>query len=109
MESVEGTPLGDMWFDLEEGDIISITRQLPEFEWKMMSVAFPAGGSLYYARDLEKVAGRSGISLENERLCVCPDTRLVLWSGRRSQLDVDRGPCRPLSAFLLLLPYHDKW
>lgn len=69
----------------------------------MMSITSPAGGNLYYARDLEKVAGRSGIPLKDERFCVGPDTRLVLRFGRRSQLDVDRGPCRSLSAFLLLL------
>ena len=97
MEFVEGTNLSDIWFDLGEGDIISISRQLVELESKMMSIAFPAGGSLYYTKDLEKVTGRPGIPLEDERFCVGPETRLVLWYGRRSQLDVDRGPCRPLS------------
>jgi hypothetical protein len=54
----------------------------------MMSIAFPAGGSLYYAKDLEKVARRLGIPLGDERFCVGPDTRLPLWYGRRSQLDI---------------------
>ena len=85
------------------GDIISITRQLAELESKMMSIAFPAGGSLYFTKDLEEVAARPGIPLENKRFCVGPDTRLPLWYGRRSQLDVDRGPCRPLSVFFCLL------
>lgn len=62
---------------------------------------FPAGGSLYYAKDLEKVAGRPGTLLEDERFCVGSDTRLPLWFGRRSQLDVDRGPCRQLFAFFI--------
>ena len=93
MEFVEGTQLSNIWFDLEEEDIISITRQFAELESKMMSVAFPAGGSLYYTRDLEKVDGRPGIPLEDGRLCVGPDTRLPLWYGKRSQLNVDRGPC----------------
>jgi hypothetical protein len=70
----------------------------------MMSITFPACGSLYYAQDLEKVAMGPGISLEDERFCVGPETRLPLWYGRRSQLDVDRGPCRLLSAFFPLLP-----
>lgn len=96
MGPVEGTRLIDIWFDLEEGDIISITREL---ESKMMSITFPAGGSFYYAKDLEKVVGRPGIPLENEHFCIGPDARLNLWYGRRSQLDVDRGPCMPLSPF----------
>ena len=97
MEFVEGTQLSNIWFDLEEEDIISITRQFAELESKMMSVAFPAGGSLYYTRDLEKVDGRPGIPLEDGRLCVGPDTRLPLWYGKRSQLNVDRGPCTKAS------------
>ncbi|KZT03136.1 uncharacterized protein LAESUDRAFT_762129 [Laetiporus sulphureus 93-53] len=101
MEFVEGTSLSDIWFGLGEGDIISISRQLAELESKMMSIAFPAGGSLYYAKDLEKVAGRPGIPLEDEHFCVGPDTRLPLWYGRRSQLDVDRGPYESAEAALV--------
>ncbi|KAI0289096.1 protein kinase subdomain-containing protein PKL CAK Fmp29 [Russula brevipes] len=99
MEFVEGTSLSDKWFDLGEGDIISISRQLAELESKMMSITFPAGGSLYYTKDLEKVA-RPGIPLEDERFCVGPDTRLPLWYGRRSHLDVDRGPYSSAEAAL---------
>jgi hypothetical protein len=85
MGFVEGTQLIDIWFDLDEEDIIiSITRQLAELESKMMSITFPAGGSLYYAKDMEKMVERSGIPLENEQFCVGPDTRVRLWYGRRS-------------------------
>jgi len=104
MEFVQGTNLSDIWFDLGEGEIISISRQLAELESKMMSIPFPAGGSLYYTEDLENAAGsaswptRPGITLEDKRFCVGPDTSLRLWYGRRSQLDLDRGPCRPLPA-----------
>ncbi|KAJ6578076.1 protein kinase subdomain-containing protein PKL CAK Fmp29 [Mycena capillaripes] len=100
MEFVRGAKLADVWFDLGEREIISVLRQLAQLESKMMSISFPAGGSLYYAQDLEKVAGGPGIPLEDECFCVGPDTGLPLWFGRRSQLEVDRGPCRPLSALI---------
>ena len=103
MEFVRGTKLSDIWLDLGEQEIISVLRQLVQLESKMMSISFPAGGSLYYAQDLEKAAGGPGIPLEDERFCVGPDVRLPLWYGRRSQLEVDRGPCRPLSAFFITL------
>jgi hypothetical protein len=70
-----------------------------------MSIAFLAGGSLYYTEDLESVAGSAsgptgpGIALEDKSF-VSPDTSLPLWFGRRSQLDLDRGPCRLLSAYI---------
>ena len=99
MEFMRGTKLSDVWLELEEPDIILVLRQLAQLESRMMSIPFPAGGSLYYTNDLEKVAGRRGIPLNDERFCVGLDVRLHMWYGRRSQLDVDRGPCTPLSAF----------
>ena len=99
MEFIRGTKLSDVWMELEEPDIVSVLCQLVQLESRMMSIPFPAGGSLYYTNDLEKVAGRTGIPLNDERFCVGPDARLHMWYGRRSQLDVDRGPCTPLSAF----------
>jgi hypothetical protein len=61
MEYVRGTKLSDVWLDLGEREIALILRELAQLESKMMSFVFPAGGSLYYARDLEKVTGRPGI------------------------------------------------
>ncbi|KAG1778199.1 protein kinase subdomain-containing protein PKL CAK Fmp29 [Suillus placidus] len=107
MEFVQGTSLSDIWFDPGEREIISISRQLAELESKMMSIAFPAGGSLYYIEDLENAAEsaswptRPGITLDDKRFCVGPDTSLRLWYGRRSQLDLDRGPYESAEAALL--------
>ncbi|TBU29340.1 protein kinase subdomain-containing protein PKL/CAK/Fmp29 [Dichomitus squalens] len=107
MEFVKGTTLSDVWFDLEEEEIVPVMRQVVEFESKMMSISFPAGGSLYYAHDLEKLVGRPGIPLEDERFCVGPDTTLRLWYGRRSQLDVDRGPYENAQAALAAPAYKE--
>ncbi|RPD79781.1 protein kinase subdomain-containing protein PKL/CAK/Fmp29 [Lentinus tigrinus ALCF2SS1-7] len=80
MEFLRGTKLSDVWFDLGEAEIHSVVREL----------------------DLEQVAGVPGIPLpEDRRFCVGPDTRLPLWFGRRSQLDVDRGPYESAEAALV--------
>ncbi|KAK0186999.1 protein kinase subdomain-containing protein PKL/CAK/Fmp29 [Armillaria mellea] len=101
MEFVNSMKLSDIWFDLEERQIVSVVRQLVQLEAKMMSACFPAGGSLYYAQDLERVAGRPGIPLEDERFCIGLDVRLPLWYRRRSQLDVDRGPYESIESALV--------
>ncbi|OCB84911.1 hypothetical protein A7U60_g8133 [Sanghuangporus baumii] len=101
MEFVRGTKLSDVWLELEEPDIVSVLRQLAQLESRMMSIPFPAGGSLYYTNDLKKVAGRTGIPLNDERFCVGLDARLHMWFGRRSQLDVDRGPYESAEAVLV--------
>ena len=99
MNFMKGTKLSDVWLRLEESDIVLVLHQLAQLESRMMSIPFPAGGSLYYTNDLVKVAGSTGIPFNDERFCVGPDARLYMWYGKRSQLDVDRGPCLPLFAF----------
>ncbi|KAI6029893.1 protein kinase subdomain-containing protein PKL CAK Fmp29 [Pisolithus microcarpus] len=100
MQFIEGTNLRD---------IISILRQLVVLESKMVSIAFPAGGSLYLTEDLANAARSAsgpatpGIALKGKRFCVGPETSLPLWYGRRSQLDVDRGPCRTLPSFFITI------
>lgn len=100
MEFVRGSMLSDVWPSLSDQEVISVIHQLTQLESVMMSLTFPAGGSLYFTEDLEKVATGQSIPLENDRFCIGPDTKLQLWYGRRSNLDVNRGPCT------LLLPIH---
>ncbi|KAF8995945.1 kinase-like domain-containing protein [Cyathus striatus] len=107
MDFVQGIHLSSIWSQLDEPDIDLILRQLVELESKMMSISFPAGGSLYYSKDLEKVASKPGIPLEDKRFSVGPDVNLTLWSGRRSQLDVDRGPYENAEAALVKGAYKE--
>ena len=100
MEFVKGISLSNIWFELGERDIISLLHQLMELESKIMSITFPAGRSLYCTEDLEMVASL-GTPLEDKRFFVRPDTRIALWYGRRSQLDIDRGPRRLLPFFFI--------
>ncbi|OJT14935.1 Altered inheritance of mitochondria protein 9, mitochondrial [Trametes pubescens] len=104
MEFVKGMKLTDVWMGLEEANLASVLRQVVELECRIMAIAFPAGGSLYYADDLEKAAGRTTgtipVPVDGERFCVGPDVRLHMWYGRRSQLNVDRGPYEDAAAIL---------
>ena len=102
MEFIRGTKLSEVFTDLDGPNIAIVLHQLVQLESRMMSIPFPAGGSLYYTADLEKVAGGRGIPLDDGRFCVGPDVRLHMWFGRRSQLDVDRGPCTPVSSLIEL-------
>ncbi|KAJ7066478.1 kinase-like domain-containing protein [Mycena amicta] len=116
MEYIEGTDLSEIWFDLKEDGIVSLMDQLAKIESAMMSIAFPAGGSIYYARDLKELSGDEGIpleeqnesiSLETERFCIGPDASIPLWYGRREQLDVFRGPYQDAKS--VLLAYLDQF
>ncbi|KDR68627.1 hypothetical protein GALMADRAFT_215767 [Galerina marginata CBS 339.88] len=101
MGYIRGAELGDVCLELEESDIVSILRQLVQLEFRVMSISVPVGESLYYAHDLEKVPGKAATPLKDGRFCVGPDTGLHMWYGRRSQLDVDRGPYESTEAALV--------
>jgi hypothetical protein len=99
MQFVQGTSLSDMWFNLEGKDMVCILRQVSELGSKVMSIRFPAGGSLHFSKVSETVAESPDIPLKGERFCVGSVTRPLLWYGRKAQLDFGRLPCTPLSAF----------
>ncbi|KAG6869136.1 hypothetical protein C0993_001701 [Termitomyces sp. T159_Od127] len=101
MEFVHGAKLSEVWRSLGDEEVISVVRQLTQLESRMMSQPFPAGGSLYFSEDLEKVASGLGVPLEDKRFCVGPDTKLALWYGRRAGLDVNRGPYHSAEASLV--------
>ncbi|KAF7794383.1 hypothetical protein EIP86_005517 [Pleurotus ostreatoroseus] len=92
MQFIRGTKLSDILLDLQKPDIDSVLRQLVQLESRMMSIPFPAGGSIYYTKDLKKMAGSTSTPLDNDAFCIGPDVRLHMWYGRRSQLHVNRGP-----------------
>lgn len=83
MEFVDGTDLSQIWFDLGKDRIISLMDQLAKMESIMMSISFPAGGSIYYASDLKNLTGNEGIPLEEEVFCIGPDVSVPLWYGRK--------------------------
>lgn len=95
MEYVKADKLTDVWLDFTETEVASVMRQIVELESHVMSLPFPAGGSLYYARDLGQLAKEQTsvpLPFEGGRFCVGPDVRVHMWYGRRSHLNVDRGP-----------------
>ncbi|KAG5338932.1 hypothetical protein C0989_005566 [Termitomyces sp. Mn162] len=100
MEYVEGTDLNEFWFDLGEEEIKSLMDQLAKLESIMMSISFPAGGSIYYTEDLKRLSGNSGIPLEGP-FCIGPDVSLPLWYGRREQLDIFRGPYKDAKSVMV--------
>lgn len=112
MEYVKGIDLSQIWYDLKEDEIKLLMEQLAKIESIMMSISFPAGGSIYYANDLQELSGNQGIPLDEQagsiipekgRFCIGPDLSVPLWYGRRERLNVFRGPCTPHFSCLFCL------
>lgn len=97
MELVQGTSLGDIWFDLSEKARIAVVTELVELESRLFALLFPASGSIYSTKDLPATTSKIDIpaasAAGDSRFCIGPDIRLGLWYGRRLDIQIDRGPC----------------
>ncbi|KLO16686.1 protein kinase subdomain-containing protein PKL/CAK/Fmp29 [Schizopora paradoxa] len=91
LQYLEGISFSSVFYTMDEGEIISVLRQIAELERKFMSINFPAGESLYFTEDLKYIKA-AGVPTHDEDFSVGPETSSPLWSGRRGLLDVDRGP-----------------
>ncbi|SMR44865.1 unnamed protein product [Zymoseptoria tritici ST99CH_3D1] len=96
LEFCPGRNLASLWVDMDEHHRSRFIRSLVDLERRLFEIRLPASGSLYFLRDLsaacEKVAVDSGDASSSASYYVGPSTSLPLWYGRRSGLDVDRGP-----------------
>ncbi|KAL4981480.1 kinase-like domain-containing protein [Aspergillus falconensis] len=104
MEKLDGTPLGDVWFTMTPKDQHRIMKQIVEWEIRLMSLEFPASGSIYYRKD---VLSGEVIPLpdNNHEFCIGPVAHYSWWHEERAVLKIDRGPCdhiKNLSDYLTL-------
>ncbi|OJI79395.1 hypothetical protein ASPTUDRAFT_78786 [Aspergillus tubingensis CBS 134.48] len=95
MEKLDGTPLGDKWFSMTPKEQYKIMTQILEWETRLMSLEFPASGSLYYTKDLPfgrrtTLDGPNGMAF-----CIGPISHYSWWHGERGIMDIDRGPSKP--------------
>lgn len=60
MESVQGSTLNNIWPDLVDRGVISVVQKLTQLESWMMPLSFPAGGSLYLSKDLDRDGHTAG-------------------------------------------------
>lgn len=102
LEKLEGVPLSNQWFTMDNKSRVKIMRQIIGLEKQFMTISFPASGSLYYRRDIEAsqptipLSGQSSLPLFDQ-VVVGPTAQYEWWYRERALLDVDRGPCMSLS------------
>ncbi|KAL5041130.1 hypothetical protein BDW71DRAFT_213297 [Aspergillus fruticulosus] len=91
MEKLDGTPLGDVWFTMTPKDQHRIMKQIVEWEIRLMSLEFPASGSIYYRKDVlsGEVIPRPD---NNHEFCIGPVAHYSWWHEERAVLKIDRGP-----------------
>ncbi|KAJ9374479.1 hypothetical protein DTO282F9_1375 [Paecilomyces variotii] len=94
LEKLDGTPLNDQWFTMNNKTRVKIMRQIVDVEKQFMSISLPASGSLYYRRDLGESEFAIPLSEQSasDQIVVGPTAQFEWWYRERALLDVDRGP-----------------
>lgn len=99
MERVQGTNLGDVWFDPFEKARITVVTKLVELESQLFTLKLPENGSLYYTKDLqdecEKIEVPVTDATSNGEFSIGPDPRLSFWhvnvTGNKRRVSPDEG------------------
>lgn len=98
LEKLDGIPLSEQWFSMDNKSRAKIMKQIVEVEKKFMMIPFPASGSLFYRKDLGEsqlivpIPGQSNRP-EPDQVVLGPTVQHGWWYRERNLLDVDRGPC----------------
>ena len=90
MEKLDGIPLGEVWYTMTPDEQFKVMRQVVELEARIMGFDLPAFGSIYYQKDLPT---ERNVPLEGA-FCIGPMAHWSWWNGGRSNLNIDRGPCK---------------
>ncbi|KAE8349515.1 kinase-like domain-containing protein [Aspergillus coremiiformis] len=92
MERLGGIPLGDVWYSMTPREQHKMMKQLVEWETRLMSLEFPAYGSIYYRNDLPSEKSIPLPGQTEVKFCIGPIVHYSWWHGERSTLNIDRGP-----------------
>lgn len=102
MRPARGVELSVIWEKLDFEAKLEVIKELVFIEAKFHAAKLPAYGSVYYADELRRISPvglRNGIPVPDSPFTVGPSADLSFWHNKRSNLEVDKGPCKPLSSY----------
>ncbi|EHA24924.1 hypothetical protein ASPNIDRAFT_121899 [Aspergillus niger ATCC 1015] len=73
-------------------DQYKIMTQIVDVETRLMSLKFPASGSLYYLKDLPSEKRTRLDDPNSMEFCIGPIAHYSWWHDERGIMDIDRGP-----------------
>jgi hypothetical protein len=96
LEYKSGKNLGALWGSMGEHDRCRFLQSLVRLESRLFNLRFSASGSLHFRQDLTTASEKIVVNLAGldspDSICMGPSVSLPLWYGKRSELDVKRGP-----------------
>lgn len=101
MEKASGIGLDTKWFDLTKVEQRTVATEIVDVEKKLFSLPFGAVGSLYFKDDVPTqmqanlyLPGTTDPDGDSDTFCIGPISDYMFWVGKRSEPQVDHGPCK---------------
>lgn len=108
MEPASGIGLDSKWFELTKKQQLTVTTEIVDMETKLFSIPFNATGSIYFKKDipshLQTDLYRPGTldpDGHSKTFCLGPIADYMFWYGKRAEMQLDRGPCKNCSCYLI--------
>ncbi|KAJ5563512.1 hypothetical protein N7535_008676 [Penicillium sp. DV-2018c] len=108
-EKAPGVRLGSVWKQWPRQLKLQLITQVVDMENKLTTVTFDKHGCVYFKEDLRSLVGEaediytqtvgSGVL---DRFAIGPLTTNELWTGTRSDMSLDRGPCKEVNHQILI-------
>ncbi|KAL4962009.1 aminoglycoside phosphotransferase family protein [Aspergillus stella-maris] len=93
MEQIDGKPLSESWYTMTSDQQQRIMKQIVELQTRMMSLKFPASGSIYYLDDILQDRNIPLRDISDRKFCIGPIVQPQYWEGQRALSDPrGRGP-----------------
>lgn len=93
MEKASGVKLGDIWWSLNAKEMLKVITQLVQYEAKLLQTPLSSYRSIYFAGFLSGQQLRNS-SDNSDRWCIGPIADPSYWHDGRSELEINRGPCK---------------
>lgn len=109
-EKAPGVRLGSFWDQWSRELKLQLITRVVELENKLAGVTFDTHGCIYFKDDLRSLTGEAKeiraahvTSEALERYSIGPLTSNELWKRIRRNMFLDRGPCKEIEQYILLL------
>ncbi|WEW57594.1 hypothetical protein PRK78_003061 [Emydomyces testavorans] len=101
MEHAAGIGADTQWFNTTKYQKHALVTGIVDIETKLFALPFKSIGSIYFKKDLPLrlqtelyAQGSPDTDDDSKTFCIGPTTDYMFWYGKRSELELDRGPCK---------------
>ncbi|PIG88580.1 hypothetical protein AARAC_000971 [Aspergillus arachidicola] len=104
MEKAAGVGLESRWLEMSKRERHKLASDFVEIETKFFNLPFQSTGSIYFKADIPpdlQAPLYDEASIHSKTFCIGPTADYMFWRGKRTSLDIFRGPWADPCSYLM--------